>query len=736
MPSIRAEFGHPDVAIALTCLSYYYGGFWKDQLLLCFHSLAKLDDPEMEYDHWVELGQDLPVELCQLSGVNTEDETQLDEVLVPTFSKNKRAVDFYLSNVVFPRAAREFPSKLPTSPWDLVENKKNITTGFSGTNDNRYLLPASITQEDPNFVLSTNALVLQYLLRPENDHYECTEGDNGERETAMAFLQRLVVQDPVIRVLLDVGAQMLEFQNEELARYWLSLQPDVFAAIFFNDSDNLTVVTQDGTIEPFISSPFNRQLDKCVVYLDDAHTRGTDIKFPRGTRAAVTLGPKVTKDRLVQGEYIDYSDGRKTDYEVGCMRMRQLGKGHSVMFFAPGEVDRRIRSGIPNGEVSNGRVRVLDVLRWAMQETCEDIRHHLPYWVQQGLDHHKRFTAYEKHRSTGDISVLRNAWLQPESRTLEEMYWVKPDIAVSAEMYGISSLRERIERFGVTRLADVRVAEEQEQEQEQEREALYEIEQERHIERPPMVEPASHFIHKSLFEFVDTGKLPVCPWHISPLLAPLDMAKALKMSTEWSPSPLATGDFITTVGSKHSGLTYYLRPVNWILSSGSGKDSTIVVISPYEANELLPAIRKKNKVRLHVYAPRVTSSMRSFSDLTFHTIPGIPAEETWSAPAHIRMELNLFAGQLYFDSREEYERTCVLLALTMAHPGAKYCEMDGFVPPQHRTGARSPLATSKIAILKKLIGLRRKGMGYSRTHLGQILNANPLSEETLALVST
>jgi hypothetical protein len=50
-----------------------------------------------------------------------------------------------------------------------VEDKKNVTTGFSGTNDNRYLLPTSITQEDPNFVLGTNALVLQYLLRPEND---------------------------------------------------------------------------------------------------------------------------------------------------------------------------------------------------------------------------------------------------------------------------------------------------------------------------------------------------------------------------------------------------------------------------------------------------------------------------------------------------------------------------------------------------------------------------------------
>jgi hypothetical protein len=95
---------------------------------------------------------------------------------------------------------------------------------------------------------------------------------------------------------------MLELQNEELARHWLSLRPDVSAAIFFDDSDHLTVVTQDGTIEPFISSPFNRQLEKCVVYLDDAHTRGTDLRFPKGMRAAVTLGPKVTKDRLVQGK--------------------------------------------------------------------------------------------------------------------------------------------------------------------------------------------------------------------------------------------------------------------------------------------------------------------------------------------------------------------------------------------------------------------------------------------------
>jgi Protein of unknown function (DUF3645) len=306
VPSSRAEFAHPDVAIVLTCLSYYYGSLTKDQVLVCFDLLAKLDNPEMEYDHWVELGQDLPAELRQLNGVNIEDETQVDEFLVPLFSKNKGVMDFYLSQVVFPHAMREFSSKLPTSAWDLVEHKANITTGFSGTNDNRHLLPTSVTQEDPDFALGTNALVLQHLLRPENDHYECVEAENGGPVSAIAFLKCLVRQDTEIRVLLDVGAQMLQLQNDELARHWLSLRPDVSAAVFFDDSDHLTVVTPDGTIEPFISSPFHRQLDKCVVYLDDAHTRGTDLKLPQGMRAAVTLGPMITKDRLVQGKSMDH----------------------------------------------------------------------------------------------------------------------------------------------------------------------------------------------------------------------------------------------------------------------------------------------------------------------------------------------------------------------------------------------------------------------------------------------
>lgn len=139
----------------------------------------------------------------------------------------------------------------------------------------------------------TNARVLSFLLQPENNEY-CKLPANS---TAAL---RFIAADPGISVLLDVGAQMLNHSNVDLVKEWLCRRKDVNAAVFFLD-DELQVRTRDGMIQPFRSSPFNKRLDECVVYLDDVHTRGTDLKLPRNARAAVTLGPKVTKDRMVQG---------------------------------------------------------------------------------------------------------------------------------------------------------------------------------------------------------------------------------------------------------------------------------------------------------------------------------------------------------------------------------------------------------------------------------------------------
>lgn len=95
--------------------------------------------------------------------------------------------------------------------------------------------------------------------------------------------------------------------NQNLVAHWLTLRQDVAAGVFFNDNDTLSVLSRDGVVEPLYSSLFFQQLHRCVIYLDDAHTRGTDLKLPVNFRAVVTLGPKVTKDRLVQGILLFYS---------------------------------------------------------------------------------------------------------------------------------------------------------------------------------------------------------------------------------------------------------------------------------------------------------------------------------------------------------------------------------------------------------------------------------------------
>lgn len=224
--------------------------------------------------------------------------------LINLFRRNHAVINFYLSSIVFPKEAKQYPHKLASSAWDLAEAKAHVTTGFSGTNDNQYLLPTSIQQRDPLDQGSTNARVLTYLLRPENSRYVCLQRD-GDSLTSYDFLKHMISETPPVRVLLDVGAQMLDMQSSQIAATWLALAPNLHAIVFF-DNDQLIVMSRDGSTESFSSSQYNQKLDLCGIYLDDEHTRGTDLKLPQDFRAAVTLGPKLNKDRLMQGTLPTY----------------------------------------------------------------------------------------------------------------------------------------------------------------------------------------------------------------------------------------------------------------------------------------------------------------------------------------------------------------------------------------------------------------------------------------------
>jgi hypothetical protein len=309
IPSENAEFGHPDVAITLTCLSYYYHGLTAKQVRHCFTLLGKENDPSAQYHDWISNGlTSLPATLRAITGVNLEDTQTFCGTLYPHLRFQKGIIDFYLSQVVFPKEAKEFPQKLCTSAWDVPSQKDQpLTTGFSGTNDNRFLLPKSTPQRDLSHLLHTNAMVLSCLLREENRACILAQDQGGRQLSTTHLIALINSQCPTVRVIIDVGAQILESSNQWVATHWLSTANDADGAIFFDENDEPAVVDREGHVERLLCSHFRQRMHRCLIFLDQQHARGVDLKLPSSYRAAVTLGPRLTKDRLVQGECISLS---------------------------------------------------------------------------------------------------------------------------------------------------------------------------------------------------------------------------------------------------------------------------------------------------------------------------------------------------------------------------------------------------------------------------------------------
>lgn len=129
----RAEFGHPDVAIVLTLLSYYYSGLSDDQLEDTFTRLFKLTFPEDEYQSWISLLSPTTPGLTsikKLSGINLRDYRQKYTVVFPALKRNMATINFWLGKAVFPVDSKQFGSKIGCSAWDLCRDTTHPTTGF------------------------------------------------------------------------------------------------------------------------------------------------------------------------------------------------------------------------------------------------------------------------------------------------------------------------------------------------------------------------------------------------------------------------------------------------------------------------------------------------------------------------------------------------------------------------------------------------------------------------------
>ncbi|PVH93270.1 hypothetical protein DM02DRAFT_676940 [Periconia macrospinosa] len=718
-PSPRSEFSHPEVIIMLTSLTYYYGGLTDQELFDTFSHLSKSDQKDDEYREWVR-GLEIPKAFHLLSGINIKDRQQCITEIFPLLRFSKGAIDYFLSHTVFLKEMKEFPEKLSASGWDLaaVKPKPNPTTGFSGTNDSRHVLPLTMRHLDLQEQEHTNALVLGYLLQDENSLILLPpSASKTSTSTAETLLDIVNQMDANTRVILDVGAQILELNNLEVAEAWLSKSnPETSQAVVFFDDEELSVIDRSGRVEPLQTSAFSKHLESCLIYLDESHTRGTNLKLPKNYRAAVTLGANLTKDRLVQA----------------CMRLRKLGKGQSVVFCISEEIQDKI---IERTSKSADEIEVSDVLMWAITETWSDLRRSIPLWATQGQ-------RYEKHKhllGTQTTADQAKQFLEEEAQTVEHRY--RPRVNNNNEAFkgwdisnpNVKRIIQRCQDFNAFNFDAASLQEEQE------RELAPEIEEERQLERPPMMSPEKHEIHEHLIYLVKTGKL-IAKSFVPAFEALQETSPAEYFDVKTLPSDLlVTQDFIKTL-TYPKGLSTpfkfdsFLRPVQWILSfpkekvngSSTSQQHQLMVLSPYEADQLLRSIRSSSHVTLHLYAPRTNQVFRPLDNLDLFQI-GNGDFDIGAVDRSLIMQLNLFAGQLYFRSYGEYTEMCDYLGLAWATAKeGQEVETDGFIRGlQGKWG----LEDSPVRFFRGLMKLRREGEGIDKTQVGKLLNGVMLTED-------
>jgi hypothetical protein len=728
-PSLRSEFSHPDVVITLTSLCYYYEGLCDEDMFTAFAHLMNSDQADTEYQVWLRYAPEMPQAFRQLQGVNLKDRLQCIDQVFTYLRLSKTAIDYFLSHIVFPKEMKQYPHKLSASGWDIGKKKTLVTTGFSGTNDSKRLLPLFVKQLDLEQQTHTNALVLEYLLQPVNSvEIMASTTDDDQMSDAERLLSMALELKPPVQVILDVGAQILELGNLEFARRWLELSgDDKEAAVFVNGSDELCVVDRKDRVDLLQTSPYYSRLDICLVFLDESHTRGTDLKLPGNYRAAVTLGARLTKDRLVQA----------------CMRMRKLGQGQTVVFCIPQEIQSSITEVKPGNK--EAKITVADVLLWSIFETHEETRRSMPLWTVQGerfVRHEKIWSSIKKDGVTSLSKAHAEKLLDEEAQSIDHRYRPRktenqPARLANSEDDSLIQISQRCREFdGLSFNASTL-------QEEQERELSPETEAEREVPKPRTASPALHVLHNDVIAFAFSGSVLDTTKAYMPAFESLRSTGA---SAELPISQLSgqrnvmvTADFATTIQVAHRSHStdMFQRNVQWVLTR-SDKDSRevdfVLIISPFEANRLYPK-KMSPLVSLHLYKPRCNAGYAPLDQLDLFTLSTNTRQP--SLPRSVSIQLGLFAGQLYISTHADYLDICRFLGLSeklvtfeMEQQGWKIVS-DGFIlSDEHgRLGGSSGLQKSPVNFFKVLMSkIRRNGDGISKTDMGGLLDGQPFNK--------
>ena len=752
IPSSTSEWGHPEVAILLTCLSFYYAGLTQEQLRQSLLHVLQSDDSAAVYERWIHQSPLVPGSLRESNSLNLDDSLQMAE-LWQHFRFNTISINHFLNNFVFPIHAKQFQHKIQASGWDIpiqrlaplprrhtleagsTDVKRSrlrthgLTTGFSGTNDNKSMLPLTIQQNDLPQLLGTNAEVLTYLLEDRNREYVVVTDESGRRLSERQFLELLTKRK--IKVLIDAGAQILECDNLSLVTMWMQVDHEAPAAVFFNESDKAMVYHRKGHRTPLLGSPYAENMSDCIIYLDQSHTRGCDLKLPANAVGGLTLGLGQSKDHTVQA----------------AMRLRQLGSTQSLVFFSPIEVHQSIIDF--REKDAGGKIDSSDVIAWLLEQTCRGIEQLKPLYYSQGIDFCNRTHAGVTNPAALDDKTQRAGFLgsikHKESYTLSELYTPKekkgtvtpktefttPEL--NSIMGRLRKVREEFEDNGEAVQAVAL------QEVEQEREVAVEAETVRAIQRPPHRQALVHIPpDQSLRQFCVDGMLNSRAVAVEKAF---EYIRRTSLGTKHGifedatqTSLCVTRDFIRVIETQpHGRDDNYLRPVHWVL--WSTVNEAALMISPYEAELLLPIVRDATNPKTHllIYAAPVSRKMLKFDGLSYFAIPKMPPN--WTAPQWLRRDVGIFAGRLYFPF-EDYHDMCEYLGLTPAFDklplqtenNSKGAEPVSGKELEIRPVKNGSLTKAPQQFLQQWLTTRRRGQDITQTPMGYVVQNKRLDE--------
>lgn len=509
------------------------------------------------------------------------------------------------------------------------------------------------------------------------------------------------------------GALILELNNKEVAEQWLKLTPSeqFDVAVYFDSRDILQTIDRNGVVVAYDCSVYRDNLSRCLVYLDDVHTRGTDLKFPLSWIAGVTLSGDTTRDKTVQS----------------CMRMRQLGKTHSISFWASHEADIRIRQLC--GLASTDDVTNENIIEFIAENSKQFEKANIVHWAAAGGNYTKKLVGHKLNDIGGHenaaLDHLYDWCVDEEFVHLIQMYGQKEEAFLTEitesklNRFALQSdVTDEIRQFIATIKSNM-IEKLQNQapnlkrfthslDEEQEKELEKELEEHREVQRPPESQPAAPYFDHRLVDLVLNGVQDALIDSMIADGALMSLANSLAHTqlfhsigiegNAWAEHLMVTRDFKTVIVSKTAACDQFLRPVWWIAQikhSNDGGQDRVILLSSYECNEL--KLTFQNTIMATLYMYRARSS--KFHD----NLVEIPALQLTGLFCVTRIDINdeiqigVYSGMLYFNKQAEMDAYCKVLGL-IPRPRTEdqeeavdngIIQPNGFVPSIHRRYSES-----------------------------------------------